>query len=162
MADKESLKPLPHVGLEFMDDDHEEAIALLDRIVHSLGSVDEQKDPNAEPPGLRRDLRDFIEHSRAHFRREEIAMAQSHFPPLPIHKQEHDQRLEELVGYVDDLDSGVIGLKELKHQFLDEFLPWYHRHCATMDRATARFLEKNPVESDKDCSDCWVQTHRKT
>ncbi|SIT65804.1 hemerythrin [Ectothiorhodosinus mongolicus] len=158
MSDKETLERLPAVGVDFMDDDHEEAFALLDRIV---GSLEGLVDADPEPPGLRRDLRDFIEHSRQHFRHEELEMQRAGYSPLPIHKQEHDQRLEELVGYVDDLDAGVISLQGLKSRFLDEFVPWYHKHCSTMDKATAKFLEANPVSENKPCDQCWVVTQKK-
>ncbi|MCG5516155.1 MULTISPECIES: bacteriohemerythrin [unclassified Ectothiorhodospira] len=139
MSEHARIGDLPQVGVEFMDDDHEEAMGLLARVVETLEA---SRSDHAAPESLRRDLRDFIEHSRAHFRREEVIMKAVHFPPFHIHKNEHDQRLEELVTYVDDLDSGVIGLEDLKDKFLNEFLPWYQRHCATMDQATARYVEK--------------------
>jgi hemerythrin len=123
-------------AVEFMFHDHEEAMRLLDRIVESLASS-----TGSESPGLRKDLRDFIEHTRAHFNREESLMKDVGYPPLPVHKQEHDQRLEELVSFLDDLDADAVSLDELRELFMGRFLPWYRRHCATMDAATERYVK---------------------
>jgi hemerythrin len=123
-------------AVEFMFHDHEEAMRLLDRIVESLASS-----TGGESPGLRKDLRDFIEHTRAHFSREESLMKEIGYPPLPVHKQEHDQRLEELVSFLDDLDADAVSLDELRELFMGRFLPWYRRHCATMDAATEKYVK---------------------
>ncbi|WP_231363539.1 bacteriohemerythrin [Thioalkalivibrio sulfidiphilus] len=126
----------PEMAVDFMQDDHEEAHRLLDRIVESLAAS-----TGNESPGLRKDLRNFIEHTRAHFNREESLMKEIDFPPFPVHKQEHDLRLEELVSCLDDLDAGAVGLDDVRELFMGRFLPWYRRHCATMDQATANFAE---------------------
>ncbi|OOG24566.1 hemerythrin [Thioalkalivibrio denitrificans] len=123
-------------AVEFMLHDHEEAVRLLERIVENLAASTSEENPE-----LRRDLRDFIEHTRAHFNREESLMKEVGYPPLPVHKQEHDQRLEELVSFLDDLDAGVVSLNELRELFMGRFLPWYRRHCATMDAATEKFVK---------------------
>ncbi|WP_006788174.1 hemerythrin family protein [Thiorhodospira sibirica] len=128
----------PPADSTFMHDDHAQAIAMLKTITHGF-----EQHPQEEPPGLRQTLRDFIEHSRAHFNREELLMRQTNFPPLQRHKQEHDQRLEQLVACMDDLDAGVITLEELRDLFLNEFGPWYLQHCATMDVATERYIERH-------------------
>ena len=123
-------------AVEFMLHDHEEAVRLLDRIVENLATSTSEENPE-----LRRDLRDFIEHTRAHFNREESLMKEVDYPPLPVHKQEHDQRLEELVSFLDDLDAGAVSLDELRELFMSRFLPWYRRHCTTMDAATEKFVK---------------------
>lgn len=133
----------PDQAVEFMSHDHEEAIRLLDRIVENLASA-----TGDVSPGLRKDLRDFIEHTRAHFNREESLMREVDFPPLPVHKQEHDMRLEELVSCLDDLDAGAVSLDEVRELFMGRFLPWYRRHCATMDVATEKFA-KARIEGDQ-------------
>ncbi|SEP72261.1 hemerythrin [Ectothiorhodospira magna] len=124
---------------DFMDEDHDEAMALLARVVQCLG---EMPSSGVGSGRLREDLLDFIEHSRAHFRREEALMKAVEFPPFQIHKQEHDTRLEALVAYVDDLDAGVMEPEDLKQRLEEDFIPWYRRHCATMDQATARFVAR--------------------
>jgi len=134
----------PGMAVEFMQDDHEEARRLLARIVESLAA----STGNASP-GLRKDLRDFIEHTRAHFNREESLMQEIDFPPLPVHKQEHDLRLEELVSCLDDLDAGAVSMDEVRELFMGRFLPWYRRHCDTMDVATANFAEAYQKSKDE-------------
>lgn len=134
----------PDQAVEFMSHDHEEAGHLLDRIVESLAAS-----TGNESPGLRKDLRDFIEHTRAHFNREESLMREIEFPPLPVHKQEHDLRLEELVSFLDDLDAGAVGLDDVRELFMGRFLPWYRRHCATMDAATEKFAKAHIETKDE-------------
>jgi hemerythrin len=134
----------PERTADFMSHDHEEALRLLDRIVESLAVS-----TGPESPGLRKDLRDFIEHTRAHFNREESLMQEIGFPPFPVHKQEHDLRLEELVSCLDDLDADAVSLDDVRELFMGRFLPWYRRHCATMDAATARFAEAHQNGKDE-------------
>jgi hemerythrin len=134
----------PDRTVAFMSHDHEEARRLLDRIVESLASS-----TGGESPDLRKDLRDFIEHTRAHFNREESLMREIEFPPLPVHKQEHDARLEELVSCLDDLDAGAVSLDEVRELFMGRFLPWYRRHCATMDVATEKFAKAHIETKDE-------------
>ncbi|WP_246828301.1 bacteriohemerythrin [Ectothiorhodospira sp. PHS-1] len=139
MTEHTESADIPQVAANFMDKDHDEALALLARVVRCLEEMPTSK---AESGRLRDDLRDFIEHSRAHFRREEALMKAVEFPPFQLHKQEHDARLEALVAYVDDLDAGVMAPADLKPLLVEDFVPWYRRHCATMDRATARFVAR--------------------
>jgi hemerythrin len=145
MSHKASQNSGPDQAVEFISHDHEEARRLLDRIVESLAAS-----TGDESPGLRKDLRDFIEHTRAHFNREESLMREINFPPLPVHKQEHDLRLEELVTCLDDLDAGAVSLDEVREQFMGRFLPWYRRHCATMDAATEKFAKAHIETRDEE------------
>ncbi|MCG5500331.1 bacteriohemerythrin [Ectothiorhodospira lacustris] len=146
MTEHTEFADIPQVAVNFMNQDHDEAMALLERVVGCLADVPASQ---ADSGRLRDDLRDFIEHSRAHFRREEVLMKAVAFPPFQLHKQEHDARLEDLVACVDDLDAGVIDLADLRRVLVEDFVPWYQRHCATMDKATARFVARRGAESAK-------------
>ncbi len=129
---------LPSLPVPFMNQDHDHARQLLETM---LVLLDQAPANQAE---LARVCREFVEHNRAHFAREEAAMKETAFPPYPVHKAEHEHAL----GYLDQLarevENGPPSPAWLQAIRLD--LPdWYLRHIQTMDSVTARWIaEKTP------------------
>ena len=122
------------VGLDFMDRDHAEFVALLETILGFCETGGE-----TAVLGIGSALDQMLQHTRDHFAREEEAMRSSGFPAYAIHRGEHERVLERMVRiverwragedcrYVDDIVNG-------------ELLPWFHQHLRTMDAATAAFI----------------------
>ncbi len=115
------------VGLEEMDATHREFIDLLNRLARA---------DDATFPAL---FREMLEHTRAHFQRENTNMEESGFPPITIHQGEHARILDELDRLTDGLETGDI---EAARNYVCQYLPeWFSMHAATMDRALAWHLK---------------------
>jgi len=128
---------LNKVEQDFMNRDHEEAVALL----NSLQGAAEMDDLH----GVVSSLAALISHCQAHFEREEISMRKYSFPPYIVHKQEHDRVLMELNMIAEQLKShGEI--EKIRRYVIQEFPAWFVQHLSTMDKMTAQYLAMRQKE----------------
>lgn len=116
----------------FMDDDHDQAAEHFDGLL-ALADCGSTR--------LTAAFRDFIEHNRAHFAREEALMARVAFPPATRHKAEHETALAEWETYIGRLETGVLDAAGMATVLRDKLLPGYGRHIQTMDRLTGSFVQ---------------------
>lgn len=112
-----------NVGVGFMDDDHMVAADQINALAEA-----------ALPQRL--DLaRDFLDHCRHHFAREEEMMKATGFFALGCHQGEHERVLAELEGVVAKLEQG-----DPQDTYFTKSLPeWLMIHRNTMDFVTAEF-----------------------
>lgn len=124
---------VPILPVAFMNDDHVHAAEQLDAMLAALASY-------AENPGLlARASREFLDHNREHFAREEVAMQAAGFPPYPVHKQEHEQVLAWLENLTNAMEGGIE--PATARRAVEEEIPaWFLRHIQTMDSVTANWL----------------------
>ncbi len=122
------------VGISYMDDTHREFID----IINQLGStIDEQF------PAL---FNKLIEHTQTHFQNEDIAMEKSGFPPISIHRSEHDRIFNEIKRLASHVDKNDL---DAAKDFVCRYLPeWFPMHAATMDRALAWHLKTSGAVTD--------------
>lgn len=130
---------LPQLPVAFMNEDHEHARQLLERMMALLS------EPGAEIGQLGKTCRAFLEHNREHFGREESAMQATGFPPYPVHQSEHSNALgwlERLAVQAEaDPDS-----ESLRRAILEELPAWYLRHIQTMDAVTANWIDAHSTD----------------
>lgn len=111
------------LGVGFVDHDHEEAVAAINRL--AAASVAERLEQG----------RAFAEHCAAHFGREEAMMRRTGFFALEPHSGEHRRVLEELAGILARLEAG-----DPCDEYFTVTLPqWFLEHRATMDFVTSDF-----------------------
>lgn len=119
------------VDLAFMNEDHNEAVKLLNQLNQVLTAGDSKLVDQL--------ISQFYQHNREHFAREEQHMQEYGFPPYPMHKAEHDRVLAEMNAAVaqwqQQQDSEALTL------YLNEtVVPWFENHLQSMDYVTARFI----------------------
>lgn len=124
---------LPQVALDFMNEDHAHA---ADQLAAMTAALDDY--PN-HPERLVAACREFLEHSRAHFAREEEAMQAAGFPPFPVHKSEHDQVLALLEQLAEAVDAGRVD-EAMRTAITRDIPDWLVRHVQSMDMVTARWI----------------------
>ncbi len=126
---------IPHVALDFMNEDHDEAVELVNKILLSLESgTDEQ---------VTAQLKAFLQHNREHFAREEEQMLRVNFPPYSCHKGEHERVLEELSQVITEWNT-TNNRDQLNHYLTDTIATWLVNHINTMDTVTAMFVSQHP------------------
>lgn len=129
---------VPKVALDFMNDDHEEATKITNTLQALLGAADNGE---VNPQGISHTLHELLEHSRAHFSREEAQMQQIDFPPYPVHQGEHQRVLEEMEQELSAWQESE-DIKRLA-QYVNHVLPeWFICHIETMDAITASFIKR--------------------
>ncbi|MEW5726837.1 MAG: hemerythrin domain-containing protein [Pseudomonadota bacterium] len=115
-----------NVGVGFMDDDHAEAAALINRLAE-VGGEDRVAT-----------LRHFIDHCREHFAREEEMMKATGFFAHGCHAGEHERMLGELADVLARIEGGQV----LDDYFRRELPAWLMNHRNTMDFVTAQFARQ--------------------
>jgi hemerythrin len=133
----DSSTDVPELGVEFMDRDHVDFIALVDRLRDLLQSAsDDAMD------ALNSAVQSLLSHSEEHFAREEEAMQAAGFPPYPVHKAEHERvlaRLREVLVHWQACRDQVFLAAFVEGELLD----WFDQHLQTMDQVTAAFLSRS-------------------
>lgn len=82
----------------------------------------------------------WLEHTRAHFNRENSLMEQHNFPAYLCHHGEHVEALEGLESVIkawrdtNDLDALAVYVREV-------WPKWYVDHISTMDTVTSAFIK---------------------
>lgn len=132
MIDKSDI---PTVAMPFMQATHMEEVALL----NELYLLFEAYEAGQHVPDLAEKIEALSSHTDAHFKREEESMVALGFPPYPIHKQAHDDYLNDFNAVLADWrSSGDLAALML---FLKETTPaWMIQHISTMDVVTANFF----------------------
>jgi hemerythrin len=127
----------------FMDEDHRQLAALLNRLARDYGPVEGRGDcPPRRPaaPPLAEALEDLSRHARAHFLREEAVMRTDGYPWLDRHKGEHDLLLAELSFLVRELHAS--GVERVAGGVLETLKDWLLGHILEQDRDLAEFLKR--------------------
>jgi hemerythrin len=127
---------LPAVGLPFVDADHREEARLLNTVAEALAAHRRGECPAATVLARWEAL---FAHTEQHFAREEAAMQRTGFPPLPVHRGEHERVLEEM--RVEGERFRVGGDADRFWRYLTTDVPaWFVGHIQTMDHVTAQFV----------------------
>lgn len=124
---------IPQLPVAFMNEDHRHAAEQLEAMQFALEGYSADRLP------LVTTSREFLQHNREHFGREELAMQASGFPPYAVHKGEHERVLAWLDQLVASIEAGVPE-STLRQAILQDIPTWFHQHILTMDRATAAWL----------------------
>ncbi|HPE59479.1 MAG TPA: hemerythrin family protein [Thiolinea sp.] len=129
---------LPEVALDFMNTVHCEELSLVAELKAAL----EQPDTVTDDVVADR-LQAWLEHTGAHFAREERLMQEYHFFAYPVHRGEHEWALAQL--------KAVQRRWQEQHNrtallnYLQEWRSWLQQHIGTMDTVTALYLSRfNP------------------
>ncbi len=121
--------------MPFMQATHLEEIEML----NELYELFEKKRHGEQLPQLAEKIEAVAAHTHAHFERENEQMVLHGFPPYPVHKQAHDEHLNELDDVIAAwrLDGDLAPVMT----FFEITTPkWMQQHISTMDFVTANFL----------------------
>jgi hemerythrin-like metal-binding protein len=128
--------PRYHLGMESMDQTHQEFIAL----VNGLAGADKATFIQLFPQ--------LLEHTEDHFGSENELMESSGFPAIREHGGEHLRVLGDLHRMGQRVAAGSI---TTARAYVEQALPdWFQLHAATMDNALAAHLKNRMVKMDND------------
>lgn len=114
-------------GIQPMDDTHKEFVLLVDALL--------QIKPDDEFIGK---LTELLQHTREHFEQENRWMVACQFPPIEIHKGEHERVIQLLEQSLQQARNGNIA----PARALANHLPtWFEQHTATMDNMLSVFMK---------------------
>ena len=130
-----TVDTIPTVALDFMNNTHFEEIDMVKALGELITNY-QQNDEQTEQLTLALDH--WLEHTKAHFSRENLLMMDINFPMLAIHLGEHKRVLEEM--------ENSINLWKNNHDFtaISDYVftiwpSWFDGHVNSMDMITAEF-----------------------
>ena len=127
------LSAVPQVALDCLNKDHAEVAEIINRLDPLLQS--KQTDPNA----ISAQMSKLIEHLENHFTCEQLQMEKYQFPPLPIHRAEHQRVLNE-INQINKIWLADNNRQALLNYFQATFCPWLVEHISTLDTQTALYI----------------------
>ena len=110
------------VGIDAVDHEHKQLIALINRLHDELTA-------SGEKLSIEAFFGDLFKGISAHFALEERFMGERRYDQLPQHKADHERLLDEIRDIMDDFEEHEVASAELSAQ-LDT---WFSRHFETHD-----------------------------
>ncbi len=118
---------------------HHEEVEIVNRLDALLSA---KEIPESEVSAC---LEEWVAHTKEHFDRENRLMQEYGFPPYPVHRNEHDQALQQLLEVQKNWQKTADA--DMLSRYVREIWPaWFRQHLSTMDTVTANFLSQFPIE----------------
>lgn len=119
------------VGIDVVDDDHQELFALVHEFEVASKSASGQVDPARIGDILTR-LQDYV---NGHFEREETAQLEANYPGYAENKRQHDELKATLAKFLSKHDKGEWADLKVATENMRSFLAiWLQEHIMKTDR----------------------------
>jgi hemerythrin len=139
-----SEQDIPLVSIDFMNNTHQQEADIVNALARNITA---RKSGTADDAEITRLLDEWLQHTIAHFERENELMQQTGFPAYPVHAEEHEIALNRMQAVVDawhqnqDID--------LVTDYVFTLWPaWFKGHVNSMDMITAQFALQNGYSPD--------------
>jgi len=138
ILDKESI---PRVELDVMNNTHFEEVEMVKAIGEIITSYQEKENKD-QLSNLNQKLNAWLDHTKAHFARENELMQETGFPAYSIHLNEHEVALKQMTSIIkawqhsQDIDA-------IEDYIFNYWPAWFDEHVNTMDMITAKFAVMN-------------------
>lgn len=125
---------IPQVAMDAMNDVHREELDIVNNVNSAILSSDSEQ--------ITRLCHQWLEHTKAHFDRENSMMEKYDFPAYHCHHGEHVDALQDLESIINawkdtnDLDALTVYVR-------DTWPKWYVNHISTMDTITSAFIKQS-------------------
>ena len=134
---------IPRVALDFMNVTHFEEIKMVKEIGKLVSTYQNKEKPIEEDKeNLSKALQAWVDHTLAHFLRENKLMQETGFPAFAIHSEEHERALGEMI-FVVDAWLKKTEIKTVSDYVFNLWPAWFNGHVNTMDMMTAQFAVMN-------------------
>jgi len=133
----------PRVDIDFMNNTHFDELVIVQELGQLIAAYQQKDEPSdIETQQVTKELLDWIEHSRAHFYRENRLMTEVEFPMVQVHYQEHERVLAEMLAVANSWEK-TNDIEPLVDYVFFAWPTWFNAHVNTMDLMTAQFAVMN-------------------
>jgi hemerythrin len=128
------VSEIPQVAMDAMNDVHREELDIVNNVNSAILANDITQ--------LTHWCQQWLEHTKAHFDRENSLMEKYDFPAYLCHHGEHVNALQDLESIINtwndthDLDALAVYVREA-------WPKWYVNHISTMDTVTSAFIKQS-------------------
>lgn len=139
-----SEQDIPLVSIDFMNKTHQEEVDIVNALAKLIPA---QQSGATHDEEITRLLDEWLQHTQAHFQRENELMQQTGFPAYPVHSDEHDIALNRMQAVVDAWHQNQ-DLELVKDYVFTLWPAWFKGHVNSMDMITAQFALNNGFRED--------------
>lgn len=139
---------IPLVDLNFMNNTHFEEIQMV-KDLGQLVSAYENKETHTdeETANITQRLKEWYQHTSAHFERENDLMRETAFPAYRIHSAEHSNALNAMDAIIQQWND-TNDIATVSHYLFNHWPNWFNGHVNTMDMMTANFALMNGFDAN--------------
>ncbi|MCK5356554.1 MAG: hemerythrin family protein [Methyloprofundus sp.] len=123
---------IPQVAMDAMNTVHHEELMIVNDISTAIANDDNVRISNL--------CDQWLEHTKAHFARENTLMETHGFPAFHCHHGEHIEALEGLESIIKGWKENA-DLNTLTTYVRETWPGWYINHISTMDTVTSAFIK---------------------
>jgi len=127
-------KNIPQVAMEPMNDVHRDELAIVNTL---YAEILEGNNNN-----ITELCEQWLEHTKAHFDRENFMMEKYGFPAFHCHQEEHINALQQLESIIQAWNDKH-NLENLTTYVKETWPKWYVNHISTMDTVTSAFIKQS-------------------
>ena len=125
---------VPQVAMDAMNEVHREELMIVNNIHSAILSNDVME--------ITQLCGQWLEHTKAHFAKENGLMEKYAFPAFHCHYGEHVEALQGLESIIRDWNDNA-DLKALTAYVVEIWPQWYVTHISTMDTVTSAFIKQS-------------------
>ena len=138
---------IPRVDIEFMNNTHVEEIEMVKELGKLIVAYQDSDMPtDSETKQISESLKSWLQHTQAHFQRENELMLETQFPMFPVHSAEHKTALENMAEIVKAWQSSN-DIEPVAEYVFSLWPTWFDGHVNSMDMITAQFAVMNGFDS---------------
>ncbi|RKZ97567.1 MAG: hypothetical protein DRQ46_04555 [Gammaproteobacteria bacterium] len=138
---------IPRVDIDFMNNTHVEEIEMVKKLGKLVVAYQESAMPTkSETNAITQSLEKWLQHTEAHFERENVLMRETNFPVYLVHSGEHETALEQMARVVKAWQNGN-DIDSIAEYVFNLWPAWFNSHVDSMDMITARFAVMNGFDS---------------
>ena len=123
---------IPQVAMDAMNTVHHEELMIVNDVSAAIANKDITK--------ITQLCNQWLEHTKAHFARENNLMETYNFPAFHCHHQEHLDALEGLESIINAWQEKA-NLDSMATYVRDTWPEWYINHISTMDTVTSAYIK---------------------
>ncbi len=121
------------VGVREFDEHHRTMLDMINRLLKARGS-------NQEPAVVGEIMDQLVKYTHFHFAAEEVLLEETNYPELDLHRDEHEDFIQQITALQGKFDAGV----ELSGEDLLEILArWLLDHILGMDKRYTSHLHRH-------------------
>ena len=134
-----NFENIPLVSIQFINQTHLEELEMVNALMERINAQLSGGQNNQE---ISQQLVQWLEHTQAHFARENKLMQETGFPAFSIHSEEHEIALNRMQTVVDAWQQNK-DIELVKDYVFTLWPNWFKAHVGTMDKMTAEFAVNN-------------------
>jgi len=133
----------PKVDIDFMNNTHFDELVIVQNVGELVSAYQHNNSPNdSDTQEVTDALTGWLDHTHAHFSRENLLMDEVEFPMYHIHFGEHERVLNEMETIVNTWKKSH-DIKPVEEYVFNLWPTWFNNHVNSMDLMTAQFAVMN-------------------